>query len=336
MKEKIARICWNGDWIAPSGPYGKNKSGYEAEKKSGFGHEEWLFNPGREINGYHYSYVEPVNKGNYDNISFKLHLFTFHPQFGKVYLGFIDNVHCLSQSEADYALRIYKNKGWIKQMKEDVDKYRGKSNLLDGDDGKLLFNIRFKLSDVHVELANDRLRKLSKDDPNTKASYYRLYNYKQHFVFDKSNYKIIDYSQQKNISINSVHFEVFAHTCDYEPIHKQMQVGIINNLKAQSYTNINHEVNHVDIIAINPAGQLVYFEVKTANEARKCIREAFGQILEYSYYPGNKQADVLYIVGRAKLTNDDKDYLKYIRKIMNTNLWYRYYSIKEDKLFMPE
>lgn len=65
MDEKIARICWNiQSWKKPSGPLGKSKDTNSFEVNPGFGHEEWIFDFEKLIDGYKYSFLEPLNTKN--------------------------------------------------------------------------------------------------------------------------------------------------------------------------------------------------------------------------------------------------------------------------------
>ncbi len=55
---KIARICWNSEgWQRPSGLDGKSSNPEAYEAQNGYGHEEWLLDTSKLIDGYHYAYV---------------------------------------------------------------------------------------------------------------------------------------------------------------------------------------------------------------------------------------------------------------------------------------
>ena len=76
--KKIARICWNTNgWTCPSGRIGKSKNKDSYEYKYGFGHEEWLFDIAKTINGYHYGHIQAVASYK-ENLFFDLPLFTIN------------------------------------------------------------------------------------------------------------------------------------------------------------------------------------------------------------------------------------------------------------------
>jgi hypothetical protein len=47
---------------------------------------------------------------------------------------------------------------------------------------------------------------------------------------------------------------------------------------------------------------------------RSCIRDAIGQLLEYSYWPGAQQAHMLVIVSEAEYHDEAKTYIERLRK----------------------
>ena len=60
-ERRMARICWNDNgWVFPSGRLGKSKDKKSHEGKYGYGHEEWLMDTSKLINGYNYGFLEPI------------------------------------------------------------------------------------------------------------------------------------------------------------------------------------------------------------------------------------------------------------------------------------
>ncbi len=62
MNRYCARICWNSQgWIFPTGEAKELEKKGSYVNRSGFGHEEWLFNFAWLIDGYHYAFLQPVS-----------------------------------------------------------------------------------------------------------------------------------------------------------------------------------------------------------------------------------------------------------------------------------
>ena len=52
-----------------------------------------------------------------------------------------------------------------------------------------------------------------------------------------------------------------------------------------------------------------FYEIKTYTNARACLRDAIGQLLEYSHWPGGQDAKRLVVVGEPELCPDGKKYV---------------------------
>ena len=116
MAEYIARICYNDkEWRRPSGLKGKGQLKDSFERIHGFGHEEWIFDKSRILDGYHYSFLEPMGGFIYAGQIMDVHLYFYSREFGKLYLGIIRSVECLTKKEAEKAYDVYEKKGWIKE-----------------------------------------------------------------------------------------------------------------------------------------------------------------------------------------------------------------------------
>ncbi len=64
----------------------------------------------------------------------------------------------------------------------------------------------------------------------------------------------------------------------------------------------------VDLV-VKDGNDTIYYEIKVCASAQHCIRQAIGQLLEYSYWPNVDRATKLVVVGEAKLDKDAQDYL---------------------------
>jgi hypothetical protein len=63
----------------------------------------------------------------------------------------------------------------------------------------------------------------------------------------------------------------------------------------------------IDVCTSNGKGY-IYYELKTASTPQGCIRQAIGQLMEYSYWPGAQEAGALVIVGEHPLDDESETY----------------------------
>lgn len=75
-----------------------------------------------------------------------------------------------------------------------------------------------------------------------------------------------------------------------------------------------------------------FYEVKTYNDIRANIREAFGQLLEYAYWNYNSHVAELIIVSHKKPSGEVKEYLSFLRKTFSLPLYYQHFDINKQVL----
>lgn len=184
-KVNLARICWNTNkWKNPSGPDGKSTSDDSHEGEYGFGNEEWLFDFSKMVDGYHYGYLQPINKGGkkYLSVPIDIVLYTIDGKSKKRYLvAKIKNLHVLSEDEAKEAFLEYKAKGWLSKMEQQIREIfgaKGADEFHKWSDSNVL-NVKFRDCDVIecnqiYELPKSFCRGLDR---------YRLYIKEEYAVF---------------------------------------------------------------------------------------------------------------------------------------------------------
>ena len=334
--EKIARICWNtNEWKRPSGTEGKSRGKDAYENIVGFGHEEWLLDDSKIIDGYHYAFLQPVNTKYriHEGKVYDIHLITFNNIYRKKeYIGCLHNVECLTEEQTKAAYKYYKKQGWLREMKEDV-RFAG-GTVMDMDADSMMFNIRFKFEEADINYSNRPV--IADDDPNTHGLYYKLMGKKGDFVFEKD-----DEGNVRTLETSSYIRTTTSGEILIDPRHKKIQNAIAELLKDQ-YVHLYLEKGdkslsgglRIDIKGKHiGSGEWHYFEVKTTS-AKQSIREAFGQIMEYSHYDHiSTRAKKLYIVGPEKPDEKDAAYLQKLRKMYNLPIWFRWYSFQENKLY---
>ncbi len=123
----------------------------------------------------------------------------------------------------------------------------------------------------------------------------------------------------KSLFHNEIQTEIFSLL---EVVYGEGNVGTENDLGYQT---------KVDIVAKNNSG-FVFYEIKTAQTAKAAIREALGQILEYSYWPDNEHATKLIIIAPPIATEESKLYLTGLREKFGIPIFYQQYDIQNNKL----
>ncbi|MGH8176944.1 MAG: DUF7662 domain-containing protein [Steroidobacter sp.] len=85
-------------------------------------------------------------------------------------------------------------------------------------------------------------------------------------------------------------------------------------------------------VAVRGGGERVYYEIKTGLSAQACIRDALGQLMEYSCWPGATKADRLVVVGEAPCDRKAKAYIECLRKDFSLPIEYRQFDMKSRRL----
>ncbi len=82
------------------------------------------------------------------------------------------------------------------------------------------------------------------------------------------------------------------------------------NVRAEQGSGVG---TFVDVVVRRPGGSYWFYEIKTAYSARGCVREALGQLLEYSTWPGSPDVERMIVVGEAPLDGKVTEYLGRLR-----------------------
>jgi sporulation protein YlmC with PRC-barrel domain len=322
IEDKIARISWNTEgWKFPSGPLGKSSDPNSYEAQHGYGHEEWLFDRSRIIDGFHYAFLEPLNveSGKHYGKVYDISLFTINGSGQKLYVGDIRKAICISKDEAEKAYRIYGKNGWIKEMADDIRRVGADPAVFLKNLSKYIFNVKFRFEDVK-EL--DELEEISKEDVNITTNRLRLLSKKNDFLINK---EIVDNESEGEDRNETPRKAVFKKEVEYDPYHSKMQNALKRLLKESyqdEYDKVCIEKGRIDIKARTKSKKWHYFEIKT-DTPKNCIRSALGQIMEYAYWPDSERAEKLIIVGRSPLDNDAARYIGYIRDKFRIPVYYR-------------
>ena len=330
--EKIARLCWNDNgWVKPSGKYGKSKTGNAWEAKGKYGHEEWLFDVGRLVNGYHYGFIEAIQKCKAKDKNQPLVINFFSINCNKSerwWLGKIKKIEFVPENEARKIYQLYKDKGWLDEMIEQLKLVNGDWKEYVKSAPKYMVNVKYLPE--NMELLEEP-QCFSLRDPAVKAVYYgRLYNKKiEPEFFKKVNQDFIFKAGYRKKSITSTaHYG--KREIDIDRFHERMQMGIYKELvKMFGIKNVGTDqlvgLNRIDIVAKNK-NDYIFYELKTHNSIKMCIREALGQLLEYAFFPDKCYAKNIVIISQNRITAEAKTYLRSLRERLKIPVYYRHYN----------
>lgn len=322
----MTRICWNdNDWKYPSGRSGKSSNpGFESD--NGYGHEEWLFDRDKVVDGYHYGFLEALHKGDtHTGKTYNLRLFSIHSGHNgrkNYYVGEIESVECVSFEQSLAAYQVYKEHGWLQEMRDQVRAVGGNADALDSFcTPEQFFNIRFKFNSVRLPSDLWELSKI----PNHRYSMYKSPGDLGFVATEGDGTRLYDTNKTK---------VPFRKGYERDPRHSKILNALQKVIKTDDVyagAKVYPEQSYVDMRAVLPDHSQHFFEIKTATPLR-CIREALGQIMEYSYFPTADKASRLIVVGEDLPNEETQSYLEHIRERFSIPIYYRSLDIEQQEL----
>ena len=115
---------------------------------------------------------------------------------------------------------------------------------------------------------------------------------------------------------------------DVDLRHNMLQQALYRKLvREHGHENVGSEVStgigtSIDLVVRQPNGYWFY-EIKTFQSPRACVREALGQLLEYSFWPGSQEARRLIIVGESAPDEDVRNYCRCLNKRFSLPIEYQ-------------
>lgn len=334
--KKVARLCWNShNWQKPSGMLGKVKNLKSYEQDTGYGHEEWLFDIGKMVDGHHYGYIQAIGQhhNKYLGQVYDISFYTIDSRTKqRWWLGEILNVKIVDGEESRKVYEVYKKKGWLREMYSQLDAVQAKTYRFKKIKPRDFCCVKFTLEDMR--LLDEPLSFFS-HDPAIKSDYYNLKN-KILSPQVKSNFDFAFASggASGKRSTTAVYGEKSR---EIDLVHNQIQECV------QQLFNENHGEENVAIenptgfgtkidLVVKDGKSLIFYEIKTANTAKQCIREALSQLLEYSCFIDRNLASKLVVLSPAKLTVETKKYLENVRSRFSIPLYYQSINLEAKTL----
>lgn len=331
-KYKTARLCWNTDfWQRPTGANGKTSNTGAFENQHGFGHEEWLFDlssPG--TNAWKLGFLQALNHSHrrYAGQSLNLLLYTIDDKTRHRYwVASIKNAHVLDADEAAAARDLLRSNGTMAQMRAQVQSLGLDPASLDNEDPVEIVNLRYRPVDLirfepPVAFPAGKLP----------ADYYGILQ----DAPESLESLLQDTGHDDAITERGIHVlsasraTAYAADATIDLVQKRWQKELRESLSAllpQAKIHIEAVMfRHAVDMIIEQGATRFFVELKTASSARQAIREALGQLLEYSCWPpAGPRADVLLIVAAGPSQHSDKEYLALLRDRYSIPVYYLQY-----------
>lgn len=336
---KIARICWNSEgWQRPSGFDGKSSNPDAYEAQNGYGHEEWLLDTSKLIDGYHYAYVQAIgsHRDTYLGDPYDISFYSIDSDTKKRWwLGKILNVQIVGEREAKRVYEIYKKKGWYDEMIRQLGRVGASVDAFKKFTTPETFAVmKFKTDDM--ELLDEPLE-FSHSDPAVTSDYYNLKNKEREpqigqlgdFTFRPGhNAKKGKGEGRSTYKKPSEDFDLF---------HNRIQTALFEHLKSlHGEANVGTEISTgrrtlVDAVVKHDT-QYTFYEIKTSQSVRQCIRDALGQLLEYAYFGNPVSVKELVVVSPYKTNSEVNRYLSALRKQYRLPIYYRQFDMDRSAL----
>lgn len=343
LARKVVRLCWNDNrWEYPSGPAGKSlATGETFEKDKGYGYEEWLFNEKYEIDEYRYGFIQAFNKGDHKGRSYEAFAYAIknNGQMKEYYwVGKFSNLEILDTHQQEFYLSEFKSRGWLNEMLLDLNAINiEKFDFVPIGDNKII-NVRYKVKENNwVRFEKPILI------PNPKVEIGKNMHY---VALPKVNYTVIDnlpigqflFKQgHQTTKIGSVGGKRKTLNYAMELRHKKVQECMFwqlserfeGNSKEIGTENRTGFGTSIDLVVSCEIDGFTFYEIKTSGSALQCIREAIGQLYEYSYYTNNHYANRLIVVGLSPADKSVVSYLEHLRRISKVQLFYQYFDYEK-------
>jgi hypothetical protein len=329
LEQKVARLCWNGNmWISPSGHLGKSRNKDTFENKHGFGHEEWLFDTGRLLEGFKYGFIQPMNGNHsaYVNRRLGLLLYTIDGRTSERYwVGAIDEVQSLSPRQAALAAREFRKAGWLREMEDQVEAMNLARGGVSDTGNTELFNVRFRPESLRVFEPP-----IPFDADDVPSDYYNILqsvpdSWLHLLTPDAEEDPSRPYNQAVTQTTRKPYEGGVVDLLQMEWQNKldlSLLADLPSGVKPQREARVGRFKVDYRLRGLN---RTVFVELKPRGTARSVIRDALAQLLDYAYWPTASRCDTLLIVGPSAAGKEDLAYLATLRQRFGIPVHYLHY-----------
>ena len=246
------------------------------------------------------------------------------------------NVHVVTKAESKSVFRAYKKHGWLREMYAQMESVGADVDEFKSIDPERFCCVKFRPHDLRIL---EEPSQFTRGDPAVPSDYYNLKQkigvpsgIETHkFTFNPGG------TSKKGKSTATYR----SHTKEIDLVHNQIQEQIFTLLALEhGKDNVACEQStgygtNVDLVVQYESGY-TFYELKTSNTAKQCIREALSQLLEYSHYPNAERASKLIVVAPVSLSSDSKRYLAKLRSLFAVPIFYQKFDLETRTLGSEE
>lgn len=324
----IARLCWNSSgWIRATGEAAELENGTFASE-NGFGHEEWIFNFAWLLDGWKYSFLQPVNR-SIDKMRgqvIDLLLYTVGPDQAWYYVAEVSNVQVLDDEPAALARKEAVTRGWFDEMRHQVNATGGDPSSLSNP--LVFYNIAFRPEDCVLYAP---MVPVGEKDALRKQRRYILAQVQGNVAKAERDWrKRVAATTDPNTGLSLVSARE-ASTMSLE--HNTLAKHLVRILRRRfGKDQVVAEEDYVDFKARTAAGSIL-FELKTDPRPRFAVREALGQLLEYAFRcrAAGEAVVALVVLAPGIPTPQEARYFTHLREAYGLPFHYiRFHESKRD------
>ncbi|MFA5171761.1 MAG: hypothetical protein WC426_09345 [Sulfuriferula sp.] len=318
----LQRLCWNtNSWRGPTGDmYGKEDS-YVGQ--NGFGHEEWNLNTSDLLDrkAFGYIYYNPPGNSSLIGKTHDVFFYAINPTKARALVGYYEGATFLDQEGREKLKNAFERSDILVKRVEELLALGLPSIKTTKEARHLLLNqfaanIVVNPKNVHffgtpVVLSAEMLEGR---EPKYLSRYTKPVFLKTKPTIRKrksgASSPSSTGSDQKLIEDAYLRFTKAQQKVVFR-LHNQLSNRFRKWLRGIGVQDISAESAFVDI-QCTFQGKLHLFELKTCYQqaTKHAIRDALGQILEYSYFPGRKQPSFSAVVLDTEPTDDEITWCK--------------------------
>lgn len=299
MATLLQRLCWNSNnWNGPTGELYKKEDSFVGE--SGFGFEDWNFNTGDLLDGhvFGYTYYNPHTSSPLCGQEHDIYFFSKDLQRNSKLVGVYKQARFLSKQERTDLKHTFEESDIIDKRIEELLSLNlpeirtivhAKEKLLQGGFPNNIY-VRPENVFSFQDLPELTTSMTGGKDPKNLNRYTRPTFLKEAPIVTSTNLR--GNTQGSNLQL--IEDSYLRFTGQQQKVIARLHNRLSNRfrvwLEKTGATNILAEVDRVDVQCMF-RNDTYLFELKTCfqQSTKHAMREAIGQILEYSHFPGRKK-----------------------------------------------